>query len=49
MSDRLKPLLGHHIRVEDREVSIDMNKAYLAKAPHFDPTRQLEGYLKALA
>jgi len=34
------------VRVEDREISIDMNKADVSAAPHFDPVRQLEDYLK---
>jgi hypothetical protein len=34
------------IRVEDKEISIDMNKAEVAKAPRYDPTRPLEEFLK---
>jgi hypothetical protein len=37
------------IRVEDREISIDMNKADVSAAPRFDPARQLDDYLKAIA
>jgi len=36
------------IRVEDREISIDMNKADVSASPHFDPARQLDEYLNML-
>jgi hypothetical protein len=35
------------IRVEDKEISIDTNKAEIAKAPRYDPTRPLEEFLKS--
>jgi hypothetical protein len=37
------------IRVEDKEISIDMYKADVAKAPRFDPTRPLDEYLRKVA
>jgi len=33
------------IRVEDKEISIDMSKAGVAKAPRYDPARPLEDFL----
>jgi hypothetical protein len=35
------------IRVEDKEISIDMNKAEVAKAPPLDERRELDDYLKS--
>jgi hypothetical protein len=34
------------IRVEDKEISIDLNKADVATATRYDPTRTLEEFLK---
>jgi hypothetical protein len=34
------------IRVEDKEISIDMNRADIANSPRFDSTRPLEEYVK---
>ncbi len=36
------------IQVEDRETSINMNRADLGTVPHFDPPCRLDGHLKAL-
>lgn len=36
------------IRVEDKEISIDMNKADVEEAPRLDSTRPLEDYLTSL-
>lgn len=36
------------IRVEDREISVDLNKADVEKAPRLDPTRPLEEYVTAV-
>jgi hypothetical protein len=37
------------IRVEEKEIGIDMNKEDVSEAPCFDPARQLGDYLTTIA